>query len=83
MRAQVWCQIMKPDLAVLKFRLPWGGGKSSYLPGRIFVQAFAPCTSTETRLLVRKEDCDEEQGYDHVEYEEKLMYHNTVRPQFV
>ena len=49
-----------------------------YLPGSILIQAFSPCTSTETRLLVKKEDCEKEEEYDNVAYEERLMHHNTV-----
>merc|ERR1719265_146758 len=74
-----WVQIMQPSLSCLKFRLPWGPGATKYLKGRVLIQAFPPCTSTETRLLVPKEALNDElEAYDQEEYEEKLMHHNTI-----
>jgi len=78
-RQRSWVEALQPDLSVLKFRLPWGPGKTPYLQGRLLVQAFPPCTSTETRLVVtRQELAAGETVYDHEEYEERLMHHNTV-----
>lgn len=72
-----WVRIMRPTLSVLKFRLPWKKGATRYLNGRIHIQAFAPVTSTETRLHVSEADA---KGalveYDHIDYEEKMMRHN-------
>jgi len=78
-RQRVWVENLRPTVSLLKFRLPWGPGATKYLGGRILVQAFPPCTSTETRLLVTREAL--EQGpvsYDQEEYEQRLMHHNTV-----
>lgn len=79
-RQRRWVEALQPDLSILKFRLPWGPGKTCYLPGRLLVQAFPPCTSTETRLLVRRADLAGQPAveYDQEEYEERLMHHNTV-----
>lgn len=78
-RQKEWAKALQADLSVLKFRLPWGPGTTMYLKGRVLVQTFPPCTSTETRLLVPKKALEEEEvAYDQEEYEEQLMYHNTV-----
>eukprot|EP00933_Yihiella_yeosuensis_P044476 TRINITY_DN3964_c0_g1_i1.p1 TRINITY_DN3964_c0_g1~~TRINITY_DN3964_c0_g1_i1.p1 ORF type:complete len:424 (-),score=56.10 TRINITY_DN3964_c0_g1_i1:10-1281(-) len=79
MRQQSWVEMLQPTLSLLKFRLPWGPGTTRYLQGKVMVQAFPPCTSTETRLLVSKHDlASEKAAYDHEEYMERLMHHNTV-----
>lgn len=80
-RQRAWVETLWPQAALLKFRLPWGPGTTRYLRGRLLAQAFPPCTSTEARLLVRRGDLapgGREAVYDHEEYEEQLMHHNTV-----
>jgi len=80
-RQRQWVEILRPEMSVLKFRLAWGPGRTSYLRGRLLVQAFPPCTSTETRLVVLRSDlesCQPSAEYDHEEYEQRLMHHNTV-----
>lgn len=71
-----WWEIMNPDLAMFKFRLPWSVGKTSYMKGDIYIQAYPGHNSTETRLIV-------ERGapmvdYDNIAYEEACAYHNCV-----
>eukprot|EP00421_Protoceratium_reticulatum_P008875 CAMPEP_0168368772 /NCGR_PEP_ID=MMETSP0228-20121227/6420_1 /TAXON_ID=133427 /ORGANISM="Protoceratium reticulatum, Strain CCCM 535 (=CCMP 1889)" /LENGTH=463 /DNA_ID=CAMNT_0008381623 /DNA_START=24 /DNA_END=1415 /DNA_ORIENTATION=+ len=79
LKQKEWVKILRPRVSVLKFRLPWEPGATSYPRGRIMVQAFPPCTSTEGRLIVPLESLDEaEVPYDHEEYGEQLMHHNTV-----
>ncbi len=46
-----WVKIMKPDLTMLKFRLPWREGKTTYFDGEIYTQPRIGPTSTETRLI--------------------------------
>mmetsp|Transcript_96901 Transcript_96901/g.273906 ORF Transcript_96901/g.273906 Transcript_96901/m.273906 type:complete len:445 (-) Transcript_96901:46-1380(-) len=78
-RQRAWVEALRPSVSMLKFRLPWGPGTSRYLHGRVLVQAFAPCTSTETRLIVTREAIDfGDKDYDQEEYEQRLMHHNTV-----
>lgn len=78
-RQRAWVEELRPDLSMLKFRLPWGPGETRYLRGRLLVQAFPPCTSTETRLVVSRGALDlGETSYNHQEYMERLMFHNTV-----
>jgi len=79
-RQRLWVETLRPAMSLLKFRLPWGPGKTKYLRGRILVQTFPPCTSTETRLLVTPDVfCFGETIYDQEDYEQQLMHHNTIR----
>jgi hypothetical protein len=78
-----WVEKLSPDVSLLKFRLPWTAGRTSYIHGRILLQAFGPCTSTETRLLVTREDINKaplegDALYDNEVYERRMMHHNTV-----
>ena len=71
-----WCQIMKPQLYMLKFRLPWKSGKTSYLNGVNYLQPRAKYDSAETRLIGSNL---EEKEYDHDNYNNRIFYHNIVR----
>lgn len=80
---QQWVEIMRPQLACLKFRLPYIAGYRpnttvSYLPGELFVQVFAGATSTEARLVVTPQDYGKRQIYDAAEIENRFFYHNNV-----
>jgi hypothetical protein len=96
MMQKKWYELIRPKKAMLKFRLPWaimgatkwvttGGEKFRYLDGDIYIQPWAPQTSTETRLVLgpfyeyEKEAPTVE--YDNVAYEERMFYYNTnIRP---
>ncbi len=72
---------IKPRAALLKFRLPWGSGKTEYLPGSVWLQPYAQGRSTETRLWVTQPSgtC----SWDHSEYEDRLFWFNTqLRAQY-
>ena len=71
-----WWKIMNPDLSMFKFRLPWEAGKTTYPEGDIYLQAFPGPTSTETRLMVRK-DAKIIQ-YDNKIYESACFHHNII-----
>lgn len=66
-----WVLEIKPIMSMLKFRLPYKPGKTEYFDGDILFQAWAPPTSTETRLIVGKDI--KYKIYDNVEYE-SIMY---------
>lgn len=68
-----WINIMEPILSMLKFRLPYTPGKTKYFYGDIYLQAYAPLTSTETRLITDGKSIVE---YDHTKYEEQMHYFN-------
>ena len=70
-----WYHIMKPVAALLKFRLPWTEGETTYLKGDIHFPVWGPQTTTESRLVVTS---PENISYNNKEYEEKMFYFNTV-----
>ena len=72
---QRWHDIIQPIKSMLKFRLPWTQGCTEYLAGDVYLQAFGPTTTTETRLVPY--------GHGRVlwnnkKYEEQMFYFNTV-----
>ncbi len=71
-----WVNIIKPELSMLKFRLEWNDSFTEYLMGDIYIQPFAGQTSTETRLIVKKNA--KIIKYDNRKYEEQCFYHNNV-----
>jgi len=98
---QGWLEIIQPQQALLKFRLPytqaWAkllesseGSKYApidpqrpqliqYLHGYCFLQAWAPQTSSETRLVPLKQDGRyQRQLWDPSHYEDLLFHHNSV-----
>lgn len=81
---QKWLQIINPEHALLKFRLPYAMEGNSpiveYVQGVVFWQIWAPPTSTETRLKpARTSSGQYEVGtWDVKEYEEWCFYQNTV-----
>lgn len=74
-----WYHIMRPEMAMFKFRLPWNDEITEYLAGDIYIQPYPPATSTETRLIIGKDV-----GlklYDNRKYEEQFFhFNNHMRP---
>lgn len=72
-----WCKIFNADISFLKFRIPRLDQKEyKYFEGELFLQPFASITSTETRLVVKKNAKDK--VYSLNDYEDKLYYHNRI-----
>jgi hypothetical protein len=77
-----WWKLMNPELSVFKFRLPWSDEKSNrddfteYPDGEIYIQVYPGATSTETRLIVKKNA--KMKKYNNAKYEDQLFYHNKV-----
>lgn len=69
-----WCQIIIPEYAYLKFRLPYEIPKTKYLSGDIYLQPYTKI-STEARLLTN--NYNTQIIYDNQEFEEKMAYHNA------
>jgi hypothetical protein len=69
-----WMEIIKPYRALLKFRLPYGSGKTTYFKGIIYLQPFGPL-STETRLYIV--DISKTVDYNNIEYDEIMTYFNN------
>jgi hypothetical protein len=80
-RQKRWVEIIQPVKAQLKFRLPytynWLKEKTfEYLDGDVYRQAWAPQTSTETRLVVDLSKPMRQWNFPM--YEKMLFYHNNV-----
>lgn len=80
-RQKKWVEIIQPVKAQLKFRLPytynWLKEKTfEYLDGDVYRQAWAPQTSTETRLVV--DLLKPMRQWNFPIYEKMLFYHNNV-----
>ena len=71
-----WCKIFNADYSFLKFRVPRLTNKYTYLEGELFLQPFATVSTTEARLVVKKNAQDK--IYDLDDYEDKLYYHNRI-----
>lgn len=69
-----WWKMINPELSMFKFRLPWEAGKTEYPDGEIYLQAYPGPTSSETRLICKKNA--ELKMYDNTEYEDACFYHN-------
>lgn len=76
---QDWMNILQPDMALLKFRLPYTmkhGDTLRYNTGKILYGIWPSVTSGETRLLVTKKEIGVEKVYDFKTYEEVMFFHN-------
>lgn len=76
---EMYYKIIRPHRALMKMRLPyaykWAPPSYRYLDGDIFKQAFAPQTSTETRLVPFGFT---ETDYDIRKYESQMFHHNVI-----
>jgi hypothetical protein len=75
-----WHKIIQPDYSYFKFRCPYDSPKMyPYYKGKIYIQPYAPSSSTESRLLLKKDLV--EHVYDIDKYQAKFLYFNRlVRP---
>lgn len=72
-----WVDIIKPDYAQLKFRIPRNeSNEYEYFDGECYLQIYPPHASTETRLVVKKNAKIKLYKLD--EYENQLYYHNRI-----
>jgi hypothetical protein len=77
-----WVILLKPELSLLKFRLPFTlkeGDKVPYLDGKLYYGIWPPHESAETRLLLKKSDISKpEIQWDYATYERVMFHHNAV-----
>lgn len=77
MKAQErWVNIMNPRAATLKFRPLWNDLHTRYFDGTIKLQVWGPVSSTETRMIVRRDT-----GYKHHnnrKYERQMFHFNSI-----
>lgn len=72
-----WLEILDPDFSYLKFRCPYQLPENyEYIEGKIYIQPFAPESSTETRLMVPRNP--KKVIYSSKEYNGKMLYFNRV-----
>ncbi len=77
-----WHQIISPDYSYFKFRCPYEGDPIyPYYDGKIFIQPFAPVSSTESRLLLENKLVKKDYNKD--EYIGRFVYFNRIlRPSY-
>jgi hypothetical protein len=72
-----WYYLMDPFMTMFKFRLPWQPGYTEYMSGDIYLQAYAPVRSTETRLITFGPQVPKKK-YENQKYENQMFYFNCV-----
>ena len=77
-----WHTIISPKFSYLKFRCPYETTKIySYYDGKIYIQPFAPESSTESRLMLENKLIKKDYAID--EYNGKFIYFNRIlRPSY-
>jgi len=83
MMQKKWHDLSRPVMGMYKFRLPYAVDETAgmdYMDGDIWLQLWAPTTSTETRLIVPTNY--DEVFYINQEYEHRLYYFNTIDRQW-
>ena len=77
-----WHKILQPDFSYFKFRCGYDTNRIyKYYKGTIFLQIYAPASSTETRIMFPKNL--ETYDYNIEDYQGKLLYFNRViRPSY-
>lgn len=79
-----WVKIIRPFVALLKMRLPYPSTQdieeTDYLEGDIMLQVFSGEESTETRLIVFKDESGKYKSakYNNGTYENLMYYYNAV-----
>lgn len=68
---QQWCDIIKPDHAMLKMRLRWIPGKTLYYSGKLYTQPRVGPKSTELRLWT---NCKDKIEYDNDTYNNQCYF---------
>ena len=79
---QEWVEILKPNMSLLKFRLPYNmkhGDAMKYFKGDLLYGVWPKPSSGESRLLVEQKDIRTKVKYDFKEYEETMAFHNKYR----
>lgn len=77
-----WHKIISPDYSYFKFRCGYDTEEIyKYYKGKIFLQPFAPLSSTETRILLKNKL--KEHDYNIKKYQGKMFYFNRIiRPSY-
>ena len=73
----LWHKTINPDASMLKFRLSWQKGGTSYLQGDIQLPVWGPVTTTETRLIVSGGAATPMVDWQNQKYEQQMFHFNT------
>jgi hypothetical protein len=63
---------------MLKFRLPWDKGSTTYLDGDIYLPVWGGQTTTECRLITSRENPAAMRVYSNEQYESQCFYFNRI-----
>jgi len=75
-----WIEAIRPEAASLRFRLRYPTAYykyQNYLDGKLYIQPWDRCFSTECRMVVLKDEY-EKKVWDLEEFEQRMFYHNTM-----
>ena len=73
-----WHLLLDSKRSMLKFRLPWTPGITTYLDGDLRLPIFGPGTTTESRLITCASDPSAITTYDNSKYEQQMFHFNVV-----
>ena len=71
-----WVRTMQPAASMLKFRLPYTPGSTTYLAGDIWFPVWGGRTTSESRLIVTDPTAPP-RVYSHEDYEDGMFHFNT------
>ncbi len=84
-----WCDVLKPKIALLDFRLPWSRGETEFFEGTIRYPVWGQPSGMDCRIEVvfpKSVDSDgvvtyekpKIKKYDHKIHEERMFHFNTI-----
>jgi len=75
-----WLEILKPRHSMLKFRLPFTEGKTTYFKGKIYLPVWGRKWTTECRLVISEQDIIQGNmvDYDNLKHSDQMFYFNNV-----
>ena len=87
---RIWCEILRPKVALLDFRLSWNKGKTEFFQGVLRYPIWGHPSGTDCRMEVmfpqKKNEVDGtityemplKRMYDHSTHEERMFHFNTI-----
>ena len=73
-----WMSLLRPEIAMLRFKLPYDGTTISYLKGTIYYPVWGGVCSTETELVTNGTST---MDYSSVDYENIMYRFNNITRQ--
>ena len=87
---RIWCEILRPKVALLDFRLSWNKGQTEFFQGVLRYPIWGHPSGTDCRMEVmfpqKKNEADgtityempPKRMYDHSIHEERMFHFNTI-----